>query len=118
MARDALVVGIERDQLRAERAPIGRHEPQEALVLGDREHHAPGLNDLAARQVVHRLRHGRNQLLHAEQIADGSLVEDHFRPNQCLSSMLCPSGSRISARAYSPSRTLGPHVIGTFFVFR
>ena len=49
---------------------------------------------------------------------DRLLVENHQLRNQCLSSMPCPSGSRISALAYSPSRTLGPHVIATPFVFR
>ena len=51
-------------------------------------------------------------------LVDGLLVENDQCLNQCLSSMPCPSGSRISALAYSPSRTNGPHVIGTSFVFR
>ena len=68
VARDALVVGVKRDQLGAERAAVSRHEPQEALVLGDRQHHAHGLNDLATRQVGHRLRHGGDQILHLQEI--------------------------------------------------
>src|SRR5438445_660290 len=92
-------------------ARIPNCRAKEALVLGDRQHHAHGLNDLAARQVGHRLRHGGDQILHLQEIVHRLLVEDHRRPNQCLSSMLCPSGSRISALEYSPSRTLGPQVI-------
>ena len=87
-------------------------------MLGDGQHDARGLNDLAAREVGHGLRHGGDQILHAQQVVHGLLVEDHVRPNQCLSSIACPSGSWISALAYSPSRTRGPHVIGMPLVFR
>ena len=118
VARDALIVRIERDQLGSERAGVGGHQAEKSLVIGDRHHHARRLHYLAGGKIGHGSRHSRDQILHLQEIVDRLLVENDQRLNQCLSSIPCPSGSRISALAYSPSRTNGPHVIGTPLVFR
>ena len=87
-------------------------------MIGDRHHHARGLDDPAAGEIGHRRGNGRNQVFHLQEIVNRPLVENDHLWNQCLSSMPCPSGSRISALAYSPSTTRGPHVTGTPLVFR
>ena len=56
---DLCVARVERDQLRAQsRAGIGRHEAEEALVLGNGHHHARGLHHLAAGESGQRPLHG------------------------------------------------------------
>ena len=76
MGMDALVVGIEGDQLGAERTGIRRHDGEEASVRSNREDRAHRLDNAATRQVGERTRNGGNELLVMEQPLDGALIED------------------------------------------
>jgi len=73
---DALVVRVERHELRAERPGVGRHEAEEAPVLRDRQHHANRLHHVSARQSGQRTFHRRDEIFHTQQATDGLLGED------------------------------------------
>jgi hypothetical protein len=75
---DALVLRVERDELRPHGAGVRGHDGKEALVRRDREHRADGLDELALRQVGECLGDGGDQVLVAEA-ADGGFVEDGDR---------------------------------------
>ena len=83
MGGNALIAGIEGDQLGPQRFPsTGRHGGEESLVLRHRQHQADRLHHLPRRQIREGALHRGDEILHPEQSANGVLVEQHGAQSQ------------------------------------
>ena len=57
--------------------PVGGHDAEETLMLGDRQDQPHRLLDFARGKFAQRIRHRRNQLFHPQKRADFFLIEKH-----------------------------------------
>jgi hypothetical protein len=74
---DAVVAGIERHQLGAERTGIGGHRGEEAALADHLDHLPTGLDRPPSGQVGECARHRRNEVLHPQAAPHRVLVQDH-----------------------------------------
>src|SRR5215217_1472347 len=102
---DILALRIEGDKLDAEgRAGVSGHEAEEALVLGDGDHHAHRLHHLAARKVGESALHRGDHVLNAHQTAYGSFIQVH----PCIPFLLQPiEKAQVGHLVYACRHTVG-----------